>query len=174
MAVEQHTEDHSLTLTVDLRPREFAAVIRFRVARTSTWRALLGPVGLFACAGFLLTEWHRGPLRLGRLAVEILIAGVAAEAVYLTLPYFVGARLARSGRGRTHLEFNSAGIQMDRGEDHTFLPWSGVEMVETAQFLHLAGEDTACSVPKRLLHGEDEVTLRRLAAQASARLPSAR
>ena len=97
MTVEQPCAAHPLTITVDLRPGEFAAVNRFRVTRTTTWRVFLGPVVLLASRGVLPGDRHRGPLRLGRIAVELLLAVVAAETLVLVTPSFVGARWRRRG-----------------------------------------------------------------------------
>ena len=161
----------TLTISVDIRPREAAAVVRWGVARTFRWRLLVSPVVLIAAVGFFISQLHRGPPRLAGMLISLLFGGLVAFGAYLTIPYLVGARRARSvNRTRFQLTFSSEGVRVDRDDGESWLSWAHTQVVETAQMLHFVTEDVSCYLPKRLLSATDDALLRELVAAASGRV----
>jgi hypothetical protein len=166
-------EEPTLTISVDIRPSDFAYVVRWGVARTFRWRQLLSPVIVLSAAGFLFTTLRlrsHGP----GIAVSLLIGLSVAFGAYLAIPYLIGARLARSAsKNRIQLAFSQAGIHVTRYDGEDWLSWPSVEVVETPQMLHFVSDGAACWLPKRLLTPPDDALVRQLAAGASGHvLPS--
>jgi hypothetical protein len=95
-----------LTISVDVRPTEYAAVIRWGVARTFRWRSLVSPAVLLAAAGFLFSLVHMGSRPLPSVLLALVLGATGTLAAYIGVPYLVGARLARSpSQSRVHMTF---------------------------------------------------------------------
>jgi hypothetical protein len=160
-----------LSISVDVRPGEYAAVGRWGVARTFRWRALLSPALLLAAAGFVVSLLHVGPCPLTTVLMAVLLGAVGTLGAYIGIPYMVGARLARSvSRSRVQLTFTAEGVRVDRAEGQFWLAWADVQAMETADMLHFVSQHASCYLPKRVVTPGDEVLLRQLMAAASGRV----
>ena len=167
-------DEPTLVISVDLRPSECAAVVRWGVARTFRWRQLFSPVILLPVAGFVWVQLRR-PHPASGLAASLLFGMGVALGAYLAFPYLIGAHLARSTtKSRIQLSFGQAGIRVRRFDGEPWLPWANVRVIETARMIHFVADDESCWLPKRLLNPSDDALVRQLAARASGHVLPAR